>query len=91
MSVSVPIPCSFYHYYSEVQFEFSNPKLIPSKVLLLFRIVLAILGFFYFSIWIWELIAHADKNVEQGEYSSIVDESTDLYNNVGNQFDGFFF
>jgi hypothetical protein len=35
-----------------------------------------------------QVIAHDQKNVELGEHSSIVG-SANLYNNSGNQFDGF--
>jgi hypothetical protein len=33
--------------------------------------------------------AHADKDVEKGEHSSIAGGITNLYNHFGNQFDGF--
>jgi hypothetical protein len=53
MSVSVPIPCSFYHYYSVIKLEVR--KVIPSAILLLFNIVVTILVF-CLSRWIWELL-----------------------------------
>jgi len=51
-SVSLPIPCSFYHYCSVI---LSSGVMIPREVLLLLRIALAILAFSY-SEWICKLI-----------------------------------
>jgi hypothetical protein len=35
------------------------------------------------------MTAYAGRDVGQGEYSSIAGRNTNLYNNVGNQFDSF--
>jgi hypothetical protein len=47
VSVSVPIPCSFYHYCSVVKLEVRDGD-YPPALLLLLRIVFATLGFFAF-------------------------------------------
>ena len=36
-----------------------------------------------------QVIAHADEDVEQEEYTTIHDRSTNLYNHFGNQFGHF--
>ena len=46
LSVSVPIPCDFYHCCS--LYSLKSGMVIPSEVLLLLRIVFAILGFLLF-------------------------------------------
>jgi hypothetical protein len=48
LSVSVPVPCSFYHKCSVVQLEVR--RVIPPQVLLSLRIVFAILGSLLFQI-----------------------------------------
>ena len=57
LTVSVPIPYSFYHY-CPVTIALRSGTVICPDVLLLLRIVFAILGFFFFcySKWIWELL-----------------------------------
>jgi hypothetical protein len=46
LSVSIPIPCSFYYYCSVVQLEIRDGE--PPEVLLLYRILLAFLDVFVF-------------------------------------------
>ena len=46
----------------------------------------------YLSEWLkskTEVITHAREDMEEGEYSSIADESTNLYSHFGNQYDNF--
>jgi hypothetical protein len=50
LPVSVLIPCNFFHHCSVAQLEMKNGEVILLNVLLLLRIVLAMVGFFYFSL-----------------------------------------
>jgi len=60
LSVSVPIPCSFYHYCFVILLEFKIVS--PLEVLLFLRIVLAILGFLLFQMNWQSFLSNSLKN-----------------------------
>jgi hypothetical protein len=60
LPVSVPIPCSFYHYCSVIQLEVMGGD--TPKVLLLLRIVFVILDFFLFQLNLRFDLSNSRKN-----------------------------
>ena len=58
VSVSVPIPCSFYHYCFVIKFEVRDGN--SPAVLLLLRIVFTILGFLSFQMEYYSAIKNED-------------------------------
>ena len=73
---------------------------IPPEVLLVFRIVVAILGFLFFHMKVRIVLSRSVNNcvgkrqfmlaiIEQGEHSSIVGGNASWYNHFENQYVGF--
>jgi hypothetical protein len=62
VSVSVPITCSFYHLCSSYKYSLRSGMLIPLEVCLL-RIVVAIVGFFFFHMKLRIALSRSIKNV----------------------------
>jgi hypothetical protein len=60
LSVTVPVPCSFYHNCSVVQLEVG--MVIPPEVLLSLRIVFAILDFLLFQMNLQIALSNSVKN-----------------------------
>ena len=73
LPVSVPIPCSFYHYCSEIQLDVKDGDF--TNILLLLRIVFTSLGFLLFQMNLRISLSNYEElswNLE-GDYIEFVD------------------